>query len=136
MTKDNIVKMPNAKQFEFGGLNLQLRLDGNSILKIEKRLDESIMGLFLKGQGEMKLPATNKLLIILQGANQTSNVSEKDIVDAFGRYMENGHSTMDLFTEINDLLAESGFFGKEAKVKTETNGESLDNEPVEEDSLL
>ncbi|WP_442773974.1 DUF6096 family protein [Lactococcus hircilactis] len=136
MTKDNIVKMPNAKQFEFGGLNLQLRLDGNSILKIEKRLDESIMGLFLKGQGEMKLPATNKLLIILQGANQTSNVSEKDIVDAFGRYMANGHSTMDLFTEINDLLAESGFFGKEAKEKTETNGESLDSEPVEEDSLL
>ena len=136
MTKGNIVKMPNTKQFEFGGLNLQLRLDGNSILSIEKRLDESIVGLFLKGQGEAKIPATNKLLIVLQGANQTSNVSESDIVAAFGRYVEEGHSTLDLFATINELLEESGFFGNKKTEKETTNGVSLDSEPVEEDSIL
>ncbi|QBC36798.1 DUF6096 family protein [Lactococcus lactis] len=136
MTKGNIVKMPNTKQFEFGGLNLQLRLDGNSILSIEKRLDESIVGLFLKGQGEAKIPATNKLLIVLQGANQTSNVSESDIVAAFGRYVEEGHSTLDLFATINELLEESGFFGNKKTEKEATNGVSLDSEPVEEDSIL
>ncbi|GAA3259103.1 prophage protein [Lactococcus lactis subsp. lactis] len=57
MTKATIVKMPNTKQFEFGGLNLQLRLDGKSILNIEKRLDEALLGIFTKGQGEMKMPA-------------------------------------------------------------------------------
>jgi len=136
MTKGNIVKMPNTKQFEFCGLNLQLRLDGNSILSIEKRLDESIVGLFLKGQGEAKIPATNKLLIVLQGANQTSNVSESDIVAAFGRYVDEGHSTLDLFAAINELLEESGFFGNKKTEKEATNGVSLDNEPVEEDSIL
>lgn len=136
MTKGNIVKMPNTKQFEFGGLNLQLRLDGNSILSIEKRLDESIVGLFLKGQGEAKIPATNKLLIVLQGANQTSNVSESDIVAAFGRYVDEGHSTLDLFATINELLEESGFFGNKKTEKEATNGVSLDSEPVEEDSIL
>lgn len=136
MTKGNIVKMPNTKQFEFGGLNLQLRLDGNSILSIEKRLDESIVGLFLKGQGEAKIPATNKLLIVLQGANQTSNVSESDVVAAFGRYVDEGHSTLDLFATINELLEESGFFGNKKTEKEATNGVSLDSEPVEEDSIL
>ena len=136
MTKENIVKLPGTKQFEFGGLNLQLRLDGNSILSIEKRLDESIVGLFLKGQGEAKIPATNKLLIVLQGANQTSNVSESDIVAAFGRYVDEGHSTLDLFATINELLEESGFFGNKKTEKEATNGVSLDSEPVEEDSIL
>lgn len=135
MTKDNVVKMPNTKQFEFGGLNLQLRLDGKSILAIEKRLDESLMGLFVKGQGEFKIPASNKLIIVLQGANQTSRVSDNDLVKAFGKYIEDGNTTMDLFAEINDLLAESGFFGKEKTEIEATNGESLDNEVAESELL-
>jgi|GEM_PF-1005969 len=83
MTKSNVVQMPNTKSFQLGELNLQLRLDGKSILAIEKRLDEGIMGLFVKKQGEIKLPPANSLLIILQGANKTSGVTDKAIVDAF-----------------------------------------------------
>ncbi|MGU9796229.1 DUF6096 family protein [Klebsiella pneumoniae] len=48
MSKNNLVAMPLTKEFEFGDLTLQLRLDGKSILNIEKRLDEGIMGLFVK----------------------------------------------------------------------------------------
>lgn len=133
MTKENIVKLPGTKQFEFGGLNLQLRLDGKSILNIEKRLDESLMGLFLNGNGGMRLPATNKLLIVLQGANQTSNVGDSDIVRAFDKYIDEGRTTLELFTTIQELLEESGFFGKD---KTEeTNGVSLDSEVIESDLL-
>ncbi|MDN6538622.1 MAG: DUF6096 family protein, partial [Lactococcus sp.] len=120
-------------QVEFGGLNLQLRLDGKSILNIEKRLDESLMGLFLNGNGGMRLPATNKLLIVLQGANQTSNVGDSDIVRAFDKYIDEGRTTLELFTTIQELLEESGFFGKD---KTEeTNGVSLDSEVIESDLL-
>lgn len=134
MTQNNIVKMPNTKQFDFGGLNLQLRLDGKSILAIEKRLDESLMGLFLNGQGGMKLPASNKLLIVLQGANQTSRVTDKDLVNAFEKYLDSGKTTLDMFSTIQELLEESGFFGKETE-KVVTNGESLDKE-VEGEELL
>lgn len=134
-TKNNVVKMPNAKHFEFGDLNLQLKLDGKSILAIEKRLDESLMGLFINGNGGMRLPATNKLLIVLQGANQTSRVRDEDLVNAFGKYIEGGNTTNELFTIIQELLDEAGFFGKEKADKEATSGESLDSEVIESDLL-
>ncbi|WP_288746444.1 DUF6096 family protein [uncultured Enterococcus sp.] len=130
-----VVKMPNTTEFQLGNLTLQLRLDGRSILNIEKRLDEGIMGLFVKKQGEVKLPPANSLLIILQGANQTSGVTEKAIVEGFEQYIESGKTTMDLFGEINEFLDNSGFFGKKETETEVTNGESLDKEP-ETDSLL
>ena len=136
MTKGNIVKMPNTKQFEFGGLNLQLRLDGKSIIAIEKRLDESLMGLFVNGQGGFKLPATNKLLVVLQGANQTSRVSDSDLVNAFERFVEAGNTTFDLFNAIQELLDEAGFFGKKETEKEATSGESLDSEPTVDNDIL
>lgn len=136
MSKNNLVDMPLTKEFEFGDLTLQLRLDGKSILNIEKRLDEGIMGLFVKKQGELKLPPANSLLIILQGANKTSGVTDKVMVDAFEKYIDSGKTTMDLFAEINDFLDESGFFGKKKTEKEETNGESLDQEVTEEESML
>ena len=131
MSKNNLVAMPLTKEFEFGDLTLQLRLDGKSILNIE-----GIMGLFVKKQGELKLPPANSLLIILQGANKTSGVTDKVMVDAFEKYIDSGKTTMDLFAEINDFLDESGFFGKKKTEKEETNGESLDQEVTEEESML
>ena len=134
--KDNVVQLPNTKTMHFGDLTLQLRLDGKSILNIEKRLDEGIMGLFVKKQGEVKLPPVNSLLIVLQGANKTSGVTDKAIVDAFEKYIESGKTTMDLFGEINEFLDEQGFFGKKEQDSAATDGESLDQAPAQEDSLL
>lgn len=131
MTK--VTKMPNTKTISLGGLDLQCRLSGKAILNIEKRLNESIMGLFIKGEGEMKLPPSNKLLIILHESNTTSGIKESDVVNAFYKHLENGHSTMDIFDQVNELLDESGFFGKsEDKESEETN---LDEEPTA-DSVL
>lgn len=118
MTKENIVKLPGTKQFEFGGLNLQLRLDGKSIIAIEKRLDESLMGLFVNGQGGFKLPATNKLLVVLQGANQTSRVSDSDLVNAFERFVEAGISSTDFWAMTFD----------EIMVQVEANKKRHENE--------
>lgn len=135
MTKNNIAKLPNTKQLQFGNLNLQLRLDGKAIVSIEKRLDESLMGLFINGQGGMKLPPSNKLLIVLQGANQTSGVTDKAIIDAFELYLEDGKTPMDLFTEIQDLLETAGFFGKKEDIE-KISGESLDAEILAEEEIL
>lgn len=135
MTKNNIAQFPNTTTFQLADLTLQLRLDGKSILAIEKRLDEGIMGLFVKKQGEIKLPPANSLLIILQGANKTSGITDKTIVDAFEKYIESGKTTMDLFGDINDFLDEAGFFGKKETENEATGGESLD--PTNsEDSFL
>lgn len=115
----NIVQLPNTKNVEFGGLNLQLRLNGKSILSIEKRLDKSLMSLFLSGQGGMKLPPSNELLIVLQGANQTSGVTDKHLVEAFEKFLDEGKTTIDLQGIVQELLEDAGFFGKK------TDGESV-----------
>lgn len=135
--KNNVVQLPNTTTFQLGDLTLQLRLDGKAIINIEKRLDEGIMGLFVKKQGEIKLPPANSLLIILQGANKTSGVTEKAIINAFEQYIESGKTTMDLFGQINEFLDEQGFFGEKETDKEVTDGESLDLEaPMEADSIL
>lgn len=132
-TKNNVAKFPNAYQFELGSLTLQLRLLGRDILKIEDRLGESINGLFMKNQGEMKIPSAKKLLIILSGANQTSGVKDADIINAFEEYIEQGHSTMELMTEIMKFLENQGFFGK----NSETEELTLEiQEEQETDNLL
>lgn len=136
MAKDNLVQLPSTTPFQLGDLTLQLRLDGKSIRTIEKRLDEGIMGLFVKKQGEVKLPPSNSLLIILQGANKISGVTDKVIVEAFDQYIDSGKTTMDLFAEVNEFLDESGFFGKKETASEVTDGESLDQETTNEDSLL
>ena len=112
MVKSNVVKMPNTYQFELGSLVLQLRLDGKALLRISDRLGEDITGLFVKNQGEMKIPAPKKLLIILSGANQTAGIKDSDIVQGFEEYIEQGHTTTELFTEVLNFLEDQGFFGK------------------------
>lgn len=135
MSKNNIAQFPNTTPFVLGNLTLQLRLDGKSIIAIEKKLDEGIMGLFVKKQGEIKLPPSNSLLIVLHGANKTSGITEKAIIEAFEQYIESGKTTMDLFGEINEFLDEAGFFGKKETGNEATDGESLD-QLNSEDSLL
>ncbi|MFD1411726.1 DUF6096 family protein [Lapidilactobacillus gannanensis] len=116
-----------TKKVTFGGLTLGLRLDGNAIIQIERRLNESIVGLFLSSDGGTKLPPANKLLIVLQGANQEHGVSDDDIVEAFGKFIDQGHTTMELMETINDLLEDGGYLGKKDKEKSgkEESGKKL-----------
>lgn len=122
----NITQFPNVKIVAFGGLNLQLRLTAKAILGIEKRLDKSLMSLFISGQGGMKLPPSNELLIVLQGANQTSGVTDQKIVDAFEKFLDEGNTTIDVQEIVQGLLEDAGFFGKK-----ETGGESEEDEEKE-----
>lgn len=133
-----VVNMPNTKQVNFGGLDLQLRLDGRSILAIEKRLDKSLMSLFLSDRGGMKMPPTNELLIVMQGANQTHGIKDADIIKAFEAFLDEGNGPMKLQEIVMELLDESGFFGeKESKTDTESEEEavSLDSNPMDQTEL-
>lgn len=130
-----IAKLPNTKTVELGNLTLNCRLDGRSTLAIEKRLDESLMGLFMKGQGEMKLPPINKLLLILSATNTTHGIKESDVVTAFYDFIDNGGTTLDVFEQVQELLDEAGFFGKSDDKATAEVAETLDNED-NEDSIL
>lgn len=113
-----------GKTIQLGKLTLDCKLDGKAILAIEKRLKKSILSLFMDANGNAQLPPANELLIVLQGANKTHGVSDQDIIEAFESYIENGGTTVDLFSSVSDLLQESGFFGKQAKANTKTTSKS------------
>jgi len=98
-----------AKEIEFGGLNLELRLDGDAIFRIEKSLGEGIQGLFVKGEGEIRIPPANKLLIVLHGANKKSGITQKMMLEAFKKFIDEGRNTMELFAIVAELASGTGF---------------------------
>lgn len=63
----------------------------------------------MDSQGGNKLPPVNEILIVLQGANQNHGVTDKRVIEAFEQYLDDGHTTMDLFNELMELFDESGF---------------------------
>lgn len=129
----NVLQMPNTTEFSMGGLTLQLRLDGRALLKIEQRLDEGVQGLFIKKQGEFKIPPINSMLIVLQGANKTSGVTEQKVAEAFLDYFDNGEgTTMDIFTVITELAEDAGLFGskKDKEIDGESEEEAIDLTPT------
>ncbi|MFD1431233.1 DUF6096 family protein [Lacticaseibacillus yichunensis] len=109
------IKKPTTVQF--GGLELSLQLSGRNVINIEGRLKESMIGMFLSAEGGMQLPPANKLLIVLQGANNVHGVTDEKIADAFEKFLDEGHTTMDLMKIVQDLLDESGFLGKNMEPK-------------------
>ena len=128
-----------TKTVQLGDLELDLKLGGREIFKIERRLGKSMLSLFMDSQGGNKLPPVNEILIVLQGANQSHGVTDKRVIEAFEQYLDDGHTTMDLFTELMELFDESGFFGKKKKKGTKTNTESevtLDSVETTEDELM
>lgn len=129
-----------TKTVQLGDLELDLKLGGREIFKIERRLGKSMLSLFMDSQGGNKLPPVNEILIVLQGANQSHGVTDKHVIEAFEQYLDDGHTTMDLFNELMELFDESGFFGKKKKKGTKTNTESeevtLDSVETTEDELM
>lgn len=128
-----------TKTVQLGDLELDLKLGGREIFKIERRLGKSMLSLFIDSQGGNKLPPVNEILIVLQGANQNHGVTDKRVIEAFEQYLDDGHTTMDLFNELMELFDESGFFGKKKKKGTKTNTESevtLDSVETTEDELM
>lgn len=128
---ENLVVLPRATQFNLSGINLQLILDGKAIYNIERRLGKSIMALFMGPQGGMSLPPVNELLLVIQGANKTSGVTDKLLAEAFFTFIDEGHTTMELQEVVQGLLEDAGFFGK-TKDKDQTDGElaAEDEEPI------
>lgn len=127
-----------TKKLNLGGTQLELKVTARSILNVEKRLGKSMMSLFMSGDGSMKLPPLNEMLIVLQGTNQAHGVTDNDIFKAFEKYFDEGNAPMDLFGVLTDLFQESGFFGKkDSASKTSTESEvTLDNDVTNQDSAL
>lgn len=120
-----------TKKVYFGGKELVLRLDGKTIVQIENKLNKNLLGLFVDN-GKMTFPKTGEMLLILHAANTIHGIKESDMFDLLDIYLEDGNSTTDLMTTIQELLEESGFFGKEKTEEENQDGGLVLLEEVEE----
>ena len=128
-----------TKTMQLGDLELDLKLGGREVFKIERQLGKSMLSLFMDSQGGNKLPPVNEILIVLQGANQNHGVTDKRVLNAFEKYLDDGNTTMDLFNALMELFEASGFFGKKKKSsKTNSESDEVTLDPVEagQDQLL
>lgn len=129
-----------TKTVQLGDLELDLKLGGREIFKIERRLGKSMLSSSWIRKVAINCRQLTKILIVLQGANQNHGVTDKRVIEAFEQYLDDGHTTMDLFNELMELFDESGFFGKKKKKATKTNTESeevtLDSVETTEDELM
>ena len=88
----------------------------------------------MDSQGGNKLPPVNEILIVLQGANQNHSVTDKRVLNAFEKYLDDGNTTMDLSNTLMELFEASGFFGKKKKSsKTNSESDEVTLDPVEAD---
>lgn len=123
--------MAKTKSFNFGGKELSLRLDGQAIIEIENTLDKGLFQLLYEN-GQPRMPKISELLIILQRANKNHGLKQKDMIELYEKFMSAGKGYMDLYEVIQELIEESGFFGKKQKEDTKTDSESSE----EEDNVL
>lgn len=110
-----------TKKIHFGGKELVLRLDGKTIVQIENKINKNLLSLFIDN-GKMTFPKTGEMLLILHAANTTHGIKESDMFDLLDVYLETGHSTTELMEIIQNLLDESGFFGKKKMEEENQDG--------------
>lgn len=117
---------------DFGSKTLSLVLDADATIEIEKKLNKSLFGIMMTGNGGMKVPRLGEMLTILHVANQTANIKMADMKVLYDEYVSNGGSLMKLFEIIQELMEKAGFFELETTDEENLVGEEKD----EEESLL
>lgn len=116
--------MNNTKEIKLGNVTLECRLDGKAVWNAEKALNKSLLNLFVDGDGKTVFPPIGEVLVVLQRSNKRHGVSEKDVLDGFEQFLDQGGTTMDLYNDVSDLMKEAGFFGKQAQENAKTTSES------------
>lgn len=105
-------------KWEVNGEEYNLKLKARSICEVEEKLGTSLINLLNAG-----IPTLDAMITIIHYAMKdfNSNIKKSDIYDIYDKYVEEGGSTLELFTKvIMDIYKASGFFSKaQAEVMTE-----------------
>ncbi len=115
------------KQFatlEVDGVEYKLKLKTSRVCKIEEKLGTSLINVL----GTGGVPSLNVMLTILHGAmiDFNANVKRTDVDDIFDKYLEEGGSQMDFFSNvIMDIYTVSGFFTEAQEVQMEEKQEEM-----------
>lgn len=111
---DNIVKMPKRKAFqvwEVGSEVYKMKLGTAEIAELEMKYKTNLMNIMGAGQGGM--PALTTMLDVAHAAMKKYNhsIKRKELDDMFDRYIDEGGSQLNFYTEIYmGIFSASGFF--------------------------
>jgi len=119
--------MKKTINYTVGKLDLELRMDGESVRKIEKSLGHSLKTLMVEfvQDGEdtkvkVVIPTINKMLLVLFGANKKSGVTLNKLLKEFDEaYDKEEISDDDIFKVVQDLMNDMGFSKKDKALEEE-----------------
>lgn len=107
---------------KMGEQEFKLRLTGNTIGALEKRLNDNPVNILMEMQ-KGSLPMVSKLLLILHASMQKFHhgMTEAKVNDLYDEYVDTGKASTDLVTELLEVFKISGFLPqtKEEETKTE-----------------
>lgn len=99
-----------------GEKEFKLRLTGNTIGALEKRINDNPLNVLMEMQNG-SIPMISKLVLILHASLQKfhHNMSEVKVNDLYDEYVDSGKSFADLIKELMEVLRVSGFLPQETK---------------------
>lgn len=111
---EKVIEMPKRRPYalwEVGGNEFKLKLPVDGIQKLEAKYKTNLMNIMGTGNGGM--PALTVMLDVTHEAMKKFNhgVSRTDVNDIFERYLDEGGSQLNFYTEIYmNIFQVSGFF--------------------------
>ena len=111
---EKVIEMPKRRPYalwEVGDREFKLKLPVDGIQKLEAKYKTNLMNIMGTGNGGM--PALTVMLDVAHEAMKKFNhgVSRTDVNDIFERYLDEGGSQLNFYTEIYmNIFQVSGFF--------------------------
>lgn len=114
---------------KIGDKEFKLRLTGNTIGALEKRLNDNPLNV-LTAMQEGSLPMVSKLLLILHASMQKFHhgLTETNVNDLYDEYVDSGNASTDLIPELLEVFKISGFLPRKKTTEENENQENKENQ--------
>lgn len=116
-----------STQYNFGGKELNLRLDAKAIIQIENTLGKGITEIIFAGS-EQRMAPVSELLTVLQACETKHGLKRNDMIPLFQKHLENGKGYPDILEVVGQVIEESGFFGETEEDESEMNEDSSEEQ--------
>lgn len=101
------------------GTDYRLRLDAKACVELEKKLGTNPLNIFTRVSASKEVPSLSVLLTILHASLQAyeHGIKMDDVYDLYDKYVEEGHTMMDLLPLELEIFKNSGFFVEDNEQK-------------------
>lgn len=104
--------------FEIGGKEYKGRLSARSCVELEKKLGTNPLNVFMEIAQKGQMPNIETIVVMLHASLQQFNhgISLDDTYDLYDKFVDEGHTLMDLIPILLEIFKVSGLMPEEDKV--------------------